>query len=594
MKKKLRFCGLLPLSVFIAVSLIVSGLSSCMDKEKKGENGKAECYNREISGDWHFQIDIAGIGEKEKWFDDHYDRSDWAGVEVPGAWNNYDAALWGYEGVGWYSTVIPAGSFPSGKILFLKFNRVNYYTKLWINGLFVGENVGGFLPFGWEVTGLLNPEKDNHLVIRVDNKPKPEWLPGSKQIEWVQYGGILRPVELIARDSVYIEDITVYAVPEEKGARVYCGLKVHCYYPEQRELEVVLRIPAGREEREKTWRIITDSEGSRNFRFSLFLPVVKKWSPGHPALYTLYAEIKEKDKMRDGRKVRFGIRTVKTEGTRILLNDTPLFVKGFNRYDIYGRKGHITDKKLIREDLLRIKQAGANTIRVHYPQSPGTLDLLDETGLLLIEELPLNWWGQNWWWKNETVVRDTAILKQARITLQKMIRRDKNHPCIISWSVANECKTETAAGTYVVSRLIREAHRLDTTRPVTFTVNGETNIQPAYREADFVSCNMYFGNDKAYHIRSLDSLVRIPSEDYIRRQCSYYPHKPVLISEFGAAGIYGVSGDVMFSEDFQAAYIKKAWEAIAAVPQCSGGILWCWADYYHRKYFIQTYAPFGP
>jgi beta-glucuronidase len=180
------------------------------------------------------------------------------------------------------------------------------------------------------------------------------------------------------------------------------------------------------------------------------------------------------------------------------------------------------------------------------------------------------------------------------MTLQKMIQSDKTPPCLFAWSLANECKTETKTGAYVLKELIVEAHRLDSTRLTTFTVNSETNMHPAFEIADFVSCNVYFGNDNAYHETMLDSLVRLPSEKYIRRQCNYYVDKPLLVSEFGASGIYGISGDVLFSEDFQAKYIKKVWEAIENVPQCSGGVLWCWADYYHRKYFTQTYAPFGP
>ncbi len=92
----------------------------------------------------------------------------------------------------------------------------------------------------------------------------------------------------------------------------------------------------------------------------------------------------------------------------------------------------------------------------------------------------------------------------------------------------------------------------------------------------------------------LDSLVRIPTENDIRNESKYYPDKPFIVSEFGAAGIKNLHGDLLFTEDFQAEYIKSVWNAIKNVEECGGGILWCWTDYYHRKYFNHTYAVFGP
>ena len=356
---------------------------------------------------------------------------------------------------------------------------------------------------------------------------------------------------------------------------------------------ITVRIPTQAGIVEETTGLFCAADTLTSLRVSLSLPGVECWSPDNPRLYRLFVSLFNKKRVLDCQNYRFGVRSIGTRGRQILLNNIPLTIKGVNRYDIFDRRGPILDEQAIRADLQQIKQTGANTVRVHYPQSPLTLRLLDEVGLLLIEELPLNWWGQNWW-DATPVVQDTSILPQARRTLKKMIQRDKNHPCIFAWSVANECKTESEVGTYVVEQLIEAAHRLDSTRLVTFTVNSETNIQPAFESADFISCNVYYGNDTAYHVNLLDSLVRLPSENYIRRQCKYYPNKPVLVTEFGAAGIYDIAGDVLFSEDFQTEYITRVWQAIQNVPECSGGILWCWADYYHRKYFTQTYAPFGP
>ena len=575
---------------FTALILFVAFFISCKNNRKDAHSSNDKPVLLE---DWRFQIDVYNIGEKERWYlINPYDNG-WKKVKIPSAWNTYDESLWGYEGVAWYASIIPYSNSLKSKILHLKFNRVNYDSQVWLNGKFIGENRGGFLPFEFDISGLLNKKRDNWLVIRVDNKPRINWLPASKQIEWVQYGGILQPVELIALDSVFIADNHIQTKVLDKQAEILFGLKINNRSHKNRDIHIIVTISDKSTNVSQIIGLQCQSNEITRKTIKMTVDNARLWSPESPNLYDLKVVLKNGNKNCDVKKYRFGVRSIETEGRNILLNGKPLKIKGFNRYDIFARMGHVNNREVIKKDLLKIKKSGANVIRVHYPQSPSTLDLLDEIGLLLIEELPLNWWGQNWW-TDEKVEQDTTILPQARMMLEKMVNRDKNHPSVFAWSLANECKTETKTGTYVVQELIKEAHSLDSSRLVTFSVNNDVNAHPAYAMADFVSCNVYFGNDEAYHEAMLDSLVRQPAEMFIKRQCSVYPHKPMIVSEFGAAGIYGLSGNVSFSEDWQAEYIEKIWKAIVNVPQCSGGILWCWADYYHRKYFTQSYSPFGP
>jgi beta-galactosidase/beta-glucuronidase len=242
-----------------------------------------------------------------------------------------------------------------------------------------------------------------------------------------------------------------------------------------------------------------------------------------------------------------------------------------------------------------MKKTGINLIRAHYPQSPPFLDLCDRLGILFLEELPINWWGIEWFGK-EGVVQDEHILDQALPMLGAMIRRDKNHPSVIIWSMANESKTDNAVGIKVMRALIGRTKELDPTRLVTFvTAPGPVREHRAYEDADLVATNMYYGSlggTIAVHRDQLEERARRPSEAHLRRQVAAFPHKPLVITEFGAVGIAGMRGDVAGTEDFQAAYIRSAWAAIAAVPEVSGGVLWSWADYYHRRHF-QANGPFG-
>jgi beta-glucuronidase len=235
-------------------------------------------------------------------------------------------------------------------------------------------------------------------------------------------------------------------------------------------------------------------------------------------------------------------------------------------------------------------------VRVHYPQSPEILSLYDEMGFVMSEEVPINWWGNNFSGKGEEVLNE-SILDQAMPALERMIRRDKNHPSVIIWSMCNESQTATEVGISVMRKLIRRTKELDKTRLVTFVISPqEAKLHRAFEDADLVAVNVYHGSLSgkiARHMNELEELVTRPSEEFIKRQLAAYPDKPLLVTEFGTRGVPGVRGDVVYTEDFQAACIQAAWKAIQNCEEASGGVLWSWADYYHRRAFI-AYAVFGP
>src|SRR5450759_3151319 len=157
-------------------------------------NERQQRISQVLAKRWQFQLDQDNRGEQEVWFAADYDRSGWAEVDVPGPWDLYQPALWSYEGVAWYAVTIPAEWVMSGQWQRLVFQRVNYHAQVWLNGVAVGEHLNGYLPFEIAVSPYLQSGAPNTLVMRVDNAPRDEWLPGSRTIEWVQYGGILQPV----------------------------------------------------------------------------------------------------------------------------------------------------------------------------------------------------------------------------------------------------------------------------------------------------------------------------------------------------------------------------------------------------------------
>jgi beta-glucuronidase len=537
-----------------------------------------------ISAGWRFQLDIADIGEKDGWQREDFDRSRWGAIRVPMAWDLHETALWSFEGLGWYAVEIPGSLARPGKLQRLKFGRVNYHARVWLNGELLGENANGWMPFEFNIGGKLKPGQRNHLVLRVDNRPRPEWLPGATRIEWVQYGGILGPVELETSAPSYISDVKIVANSPE----VECTVEVRS----AAEKELTLRVAAGGASASAKVR----AEPGRAAVVSVLLQLdgARQWSPESPQLYLLTAELLDQGAVVDRVQERFGIRKIEVSGRRILLNGKPLMLRGVNRYDEYAPYGPNPPRKLVVEDLKAMKRAGVNAVRVHYPQSPELISLYDEMGFLMIEELPINWWNLRPWGKDKP---ENDILKVALEGLERMIRRDKNHPSIVIWSMANESPTDTETGIRTMRALMQRTRELDPARLVTFVASeSDLSRHKAFAEADLVATNLYagtLGGKIARRLSEIEELVYAPSVKYLQRALEQYPDKPVVVTEFGTRGIRGVRGDAEYSEDFQAACMRATWRAIQAVEGISGGVLWCWADYYHRRDFIQ-YAPFGP
>jgi len=271
-----------------------------------------------------------------------------------------------------------------------------------------------------------------------------------------------------------------------------------------------------------------------------------------------------------------------------------------NRYDEFPGRGPVVDEAEIRADLQAVKATGANLVRTHYPQSPVHLRIADEIGLLYMEELPLNWWRASFRPKAPPELDNDRIIDLAEKALEQMIRRDVNHPALVVWSMANECETSDERGIRAMERLLRRAKELDPTRLATYVADRKLEENRAFALADLVAVNLYFGmweGEVAGRVGELDERVFAPTREALRSVANHFPDKPILLSEFGTIGIPGSGGDVRFSEDYQAAYVSSVWRAVEAVPDVSGGVVWCWADYRHRNGFTNDfptfYGPFG-
>ena len=523
----------------------------------------------EIKTGWRFQIDSRNLGEREHWYAAGFDRSGWRDVDVPRAWDLFDEALKGYEGIGWYSVILDGSWARPGKVQNLTFGRVMYHAKVWLNGELMGEHEDGYLPFTFDVTGKLKGSV-NHLVMRVDNQPRIDWLPAAKQIEWVQYGGILQPVRVETHGPIFLSDLTIRAVPQ---------VMVHRSLAPSRSMPARERRRRCREDRRLDGRRPTAAALARHphrhprsggasrpeVTLTLGMPRLGRRIRRFCTLWSRRSNGKAGNRSPG---LAFGVRTIAVSGRQLLLNGQPLKIKGVNRYDEYGRFGPNPPPRGGRAALM--KKTGVNLIRSHYPQSPSFLT--SATG-----------WAFSFWRSYRSIggasngsekraSSSARILERAIPMLETMIRRDRNHPSVIIWSMANESKTDNEIGIKVMRALIGRTKELDPTRLVTFvTAPGSVREHRAFEQADLVATNMYHGSISEPLVehrdhRSAASAGRRASSTGAGRVSGQAPLDHRIWSDGHARPARGCPE----TEDLQADYLRAIWTAISGTPDVSG------------------------
>ncbi len=530
-------------------------------------------------------------GDDIGWIEPDFDDNGWMDTSVPSSWNKSFPDLWSYEGYGWYRRKFRVPAAWEGKRVEFTSEGSNYRTVLYVNGQEAGVHEGGYTPFSIRIHHLLRYGEVNTLAVSVDNVPKAERCPGGKY-DWWNHGGLYRSVGCTITDMVYIDDVTVITDPGGELSRVHVRANIAAEREEDTSLELtaVLSDVAGTEVAAGLCPL-SFAGGRAECEIPLEVKDALLWSPEDPNLYGLALEIREisSGKCRDTWQTRVGIRSIKVEGTTLLLNGRPLLVKGVNRYEDYPDSGRTPNEGALRKDLALIKGIGANAIRCHFPNSPRTYELCDEMGILFLSEIPLYQWG-----RPPALTDSPEALKAAKSQLHEMIRWQRNHPSVFMWSVSNENMTKprkkaeeehqqlikmTVEGNLELVDLI---HQLDPTRPVVEVSNCWPG-DPVFRKTDLCAVNVYIGA-KTPHVDTLYTLAEAMHErmEALRAE---YPDKPILAGELGSWAIRGLKTDYFPGETYQAELIRTYWEGFQKEPNFVGGFIWAFADSdVHRRF----------
>jgi len=484
-------------------------------------------------------------------------------LNVPGDWNTQRDELMFYEGTVWYRREFNYHKRESGR-LFLYFGAVNYQASVYLNGEKLGDHEGGFTAFNFEATSSLR-DGANFLVVAVNNVRRPDGVPAMK-FDWWNYGGITGDVSLVEVPATFIQD---YSVQIERGSlhRISAWVRFNGALTKH---QVTLQIPeAGIE-----FKTLTDGSGYARFSFDAStcwtrpLPdcavPLTLWSPENPKLYKVVIS-GEGDSVAD----EVGFRTIEVQGTKILLNGKPIFLRGVSMHEGAPFRGGRAFSTEDSQTLLGwAKELGCNFVRLaHYPHSEHEIRLADRMGLLVWSEIPV-YWDVNW--------TNPATLANAEAQLRDMIARDHNRAAVIFWSVANETPVKPERLTFL-TQLVKDARELDSTRLITSAMNwvdstsaGVRTLRDPLGDAlDVLGLNEYLG---WYGGRP---------EDGDKMQWRTALEKPLIVSEFGGGAQFGRRGDSdeRWTEEYQDNLYQHQLPMLERIPNLAGMSPWVLMDF---------------
>jgi len=552
--------------VAVTVSAFISGSVSAQSAPKV----LADVDHRSslsLNGAWHFIVDPYQGGEYNShreirangYFQNaaprkgdntlvEYDFSQSPTLKVPGDWNTQKDALLYYEGTMWYERGFDFQPRAHHRTFF-HVGAANYEAKVWVNGKFACEHEGGFTPFDCEVTQLLHAGS-NFAVLAVDNTRMADGVP-TLNTDWWNYGGLTRDVSLIDVPESYIDEYDLHLNRDRSAIEGWVhvedapsGASATVSIPElNRETEVTL-----------------DEAGRGAIRMDA--AKLELWSPAHPKLYRVLLESGE-DRLADD----IGFRTVAVEGTKILLNGQPIFLKGVAVHaEAPYRGGRANTDRDVATLLGWAHELGCNYVRLaHYPHDERMTRAADRMGILVWSEIPVYWAVQ---------FGDPAVLKKAEQQLREEITRDRDKASIILWSIANETPA-TPERTKFLTTLAGDVRRLDDTRLVTAALlvrtEGQTKIvdDSLGQALDVIGANEYVG------------WYEKTPQDIETTEWKIAYDKPLIMSEFGAGAKAGLHGPATerWTEEYQADVFRHQLKMLSRIPQLTGMSPWLLMDF---------------
>jgi beta-galactosidase len=491
---------------------------------------------RSLNGEWQFKyLPSSDIGGDENFFQPSFDAGTWKKIPVPAHWELHAFAEPEYaddlkEGTGLYRRTFHVAKEWQGQRVFLRFDGVLYGFTAYVNGHPVGEWASSFHPTTFDITDALLPgDGENVLAVRVTTRSKG-W--NFDNMDCWSLSGIFRDVTLFALPQIHFKDYTARTTLKPDGTAT---LHLDAVASAAATVSGRLLSPDGKLAKEFNLPLASAGNGS----IDLDVNRPQLWTAETPSLYRLELNLQSGDKTVQRFTDRVGLRQITVEDGVLKLNGTPIKLRGIDHHDIWPEEGRVATEENMRRDLELIRAANINFIRTsHYPPHPRFIEMCDEMGIYVDDEVPYIHGRKN---LKDPSYQD-VLLTRARAT----VMRDKNRPSVIYWSCGNENPvTELGNNT---GRFVKA---LDPTRPFTFPTMGSQF--PGYLEKFPDSMELY--------------AAHYPSTKQARKYAETL-QKPIVFTEYAhqrglARGGIGV---------------QDLWEIFYKSPRIAGGAVWLFQD----------------
>lgn len=498
---------------------------------------------QDLSGIWDFKVK---------------DKPEKYQITVPGCWEQVPA-LSTYRGQGIYSRTIVISELTN---LRLVFKGISHTAEVYFDNQFIGRHYGAYTSFDLIVPQVKAGQ--HQLKIVVDNRFSEQsalHVPN----DYYTYGGLTRGVVLEYLSDTYLQALT-FTSHLQADQQWQAELTATIVNLAAQTKSLTLAWTLADQRYQQTVTLAANSQ--QKFTWSADFPEVTAWSPQTPQLYFLQAELIQSAQKLDDLIERVGFREVTMKQTQLLLNGRPIFLKGFNRHEDYPGVGCSLPLALMNRDLDLLEDLGANAVRTcHYPNDELFLDLCDQRGFLVWEENHARGLSL-------AQMENPNFDRQSAACIQEFIPAHYNHPSIIIWGLLNECASQTAIGRKKYQKQFKQIRQLDQSRPVTAATRQHfTDL--CLDLDDIVSVNMYSGWYDDHPVAAqLD-------QEYAWIQHAGGDNKPLIISEFGAGGIYGdhdYFAKSKWSEERQVEIIAANLETYLHDERITGVFLWQFAD----------------
>lgn len=552
-----------------------------------------ESFSRRVvslDGMWNFKLDRESEGRSGNWADGLPDPDK---IPVPASFQDFYTSkeIREYTGDLWYEKDIFIPEEWKGKEIAVRFGCATHRAEVYLNGEKTGAHEGGFLPFCINITDLVKYNKFNKLAVLINNELNVTSIPcgetktllNGKKItkpyfDFYNYSGLQRPVQLIAYPKEAVTDFSVvHEIQNDTASVKYCAETTG-----SNQVTVTVLDEAGNE--------AAYAEGKEGV---LVIQNVRLWNVLDSYLYRFVIKIMDGTKIIDEYYEEIGIRTVEIKNTELLINGSPVYLKGFGKHedsDIVGRGFNIG---VMKRDFECMKWIGANSFRTaHYPYSEEIYQMADREGFLIIDETPavgmfkslMNFMEASTGKHTSFFAESTIpqLLEQHLKDVEDLIRRDKNYACVIAWSLFNEPETTDEAAVPYFEAVFEQAHKSDPQkRPRTFAMimNSLPDTCKCYSFSDFICLNRYYGwyLSGGYEISDAEKQFRKEMNAWAEMKLN----KPFIFTEYGADANSAEHKlpSVMWSQEYQAEYLNMCHNVFDSYGFIKGEQVWNFADF---------------